>query len=192
MKNEKFNTFSTMLGHKTPEAQSRPIVAVIDDNPKILESLEFNLSRRGYSVKTFDKGTSGVLGIDKSIAVVILDIKMPDKDGLQVYKEIKAKFPDLPIIFYSAYQNVLEGAKISLKYAPFNYVDKSEDIIILMTSIERAVKLSARLSNLHSIQKKVTGWRPKTSKFILPSSQKKETVPQPTSSESPSQSSSES
>ncbi len=60
--------------------------------------------------------------MNQDVALMTLDIKMPGKNGLQVYEDVKAQFPGLPIIFYSAYQSVLEDAELSRKYRPFNYI----------------------------------------------------------------------
>jgi DNA-binding NtrC family response regulator len=61
----------------------------------------------------------------------------------------------LPIIFFSAYQDVLEGAKLSLKYKPFNYIDKSSNIKELLDSVDRAVESYKRIREMDRIIEKV-------------------------------------
>lgn len=95
--------------------------------------------------------------MDETVHAIILDIKMPGKDGFQVYKEIRAAFPDIPIIFFSAYQNVLEAAKLSQEYKPFTYFDKNGDIHGLLDAIQRAVAHYAGLQKLHRIEQQLRG-----------------------------------
>lgn len=125
----------------------RPLIQVIDDDMRIREGLKLNLQKT-YRIRLCATGEEGIQAADEDISAIILDIKMPGKNGLQVYEAIKANFPDIPIIFYSAYQSVLEGAELSRKYKPFNYIDKSEDVQELLDTVERAVKYSQTLRQL--------------------------------------------
>jgi hypothetical protein len=68
-----------------------------------------------------------------------LDLKMPGKNELQVYAAIKARFPNLPVIFYSAYQGVLEGTTGDPPYKPFQYIDKSANIQELLSVVDQTV-----------------------------------------------------
>jgi DNA-binding NtrC family response regulator len=147
-----FNRFSQMTRKSTNRTdevyiEAKPLIEVIDDDPRIREGLKLNLQKT-YQVRLCADGEEGISSVNEEVYVVILDIKMPGKNGLQVYEAIKAKFPDLPIIFYSAYQSVLEGAKLSQQYKPFNYIDKSANIQELLGVVERAVQYSQTIRNL--------------------------------------------
>jgi DNA-binding NtrC family response regulator len=124
-----------------------PLIQVIDDDMRIREGLKINLQKK-YRVRLCADGEEGIQVVNEEVSAIILDIKMPGKNGLQVYDAIKAKYPDVPIIFYSAYQSVLEGAELSRKYKPFNYIDKSADVQELLDTVERAVKYSQTLRQL--------------------------------------------
>lgn len=142
-----FGKFSQLRRRKpedpthTDRFESLPLVQVIDDDVRIRQGLQLNLQRR-YRVRLCTTGEEGIQMVDDEVTAIILDIKMPGKNGLQVYETIKLKFPDIPIIFYSAYQGVLEGAELHRKYKPFNYIDKSANVQELLDTIERAVKYS--------------------------------------------------
>lgn len=125
-------------------ASPRPLILVVDDDLRIRQGLQLNLQKK-YRVLLCDCGEEGILSASEDVDVMILDIKMPGKNGLQVYEAVKARFPDLPIIFYSAYQSVLEGAELSQKYKPFNYIDKSADVQELLDTVKRAVEYSQTL-----------------------------------------------
>ena len=136
----------------------KPVVLVVDDDLRILQGLELNLQEK-YTVRLCENSTEIMKRIDQKVRVVILDIKMPGKSGFEVYKEIKAQFPDVPIIFYSAYQNVLEGARMSREYQPFNYFDKGGNVQELLESVERAVKYYDNMLNMEKLVGQLRGFR---------------------------------
>jgi DNA-binding NtrC family response regulator len=121
-----------------------PLILVVDDDLRIRQGLRLNLEKH-YRVQLCSSGEEGIATVNNDVDVMILDIKMPGKNGLQVYEAVKAMFPDLPIIFYSAYQSVLEGTELSRKYNPFNYIDKSADVQELLETVKQAVEYSQAL-----------------------------------------------
>lgn len=161
-----FGRFSQMKKRveTTPDgnlASQPPLVQVIDDDMRIREGLKLNLQKT-YRVRLCATGEEGIQTVDEEVSAIILDIKMPGKNGLQVYDAIKAKYPDVPIIFYSAYQSVLEGAELSRKYKPFNYIDKSADVQELLDTVERAVKYSQTLRQLIKTERRLQEVRSKS------------------------------
>jgi DNA-binding NtrC family response regulator len=132
---------------KSLRDMEKPLIQVIDDDLRIRQGLQLYL-QKAYQVRLCSTGEEGINAVDEHVAIVVLDIKMPGKNGLQVYEALKAGFPDLPIIFYSAYQSDLEGAELSRKYKPFSYIDKSADVQELIAAIARAVKYSQDLRDL--------------------------------------------
>jgi len=141
---------------QTPQkdTEKKPVVVVVDDDIHIRHMLALILQKK-YEVRLCENGEQGIQNVDAEVHVVILDIKMPGKDGFQVYHEIQPRFPNLPIIFFSAYQNILEGAKLSLKYKPFNYIDKGTDIKELLESVDRAVESYKRILSMDSLVERV-------------------------------------
>ncbi len=81
-------------------------IFVVDDEELIRELLHDELSDEGYRVTLFaDGGTAlGALEHDNP-DLMILDIRMPGIDGLQVLKESKQHHPDLPVVLCSAYSD---------------------------------------------------------------------------------------
>jgi len=77
------------------------VIAVVDDDPRILESLEDLLESAGYDVRLHSSGSSllasGVLNID----CVITDIGMPLMDGLELRDRVKQLRPELPVFLIS-------------------------------------------------------------------------------------------
>ena len=82
-------------------------VAVIDDEQDILDMIEKYLKRSsGFDVTLFNNPHNAVSRIDKSYDVVLLDIMMPQMNGLDVLKSLHDKAPDLKIIVMTAYSTL--------------------------------------------------------------------------------------
>jgi FixJ family two-component response regulator len=75
----------------------RPVIAVVDDDPRVLESLENLFESAGYTVSTFSSGPSLLATDLKSVSCLITDIGMPGMDGFQLLDIVKKAQPDLPV-----------------------------------------------------------------------------------------------
>lgn len=113
-------------------------IAVVDDEVQILNMLEkFFTKNSDYKVSTFSNPISA-LGSIKSgtFDVVLLDIMMPQKDGLEVLKEIKAASPETKVVMMTAYSSldrVLDSHKIGAE----GYVMKPFESLM---TVEKKVK----------------------------------------------------
>ncbi|MBP6497775.1 MAG: response regulator [Campylobacteraceae bacterium] len=82
-------------------------VAVIDDEQDILDMIEKFLKRSGsFDVTTFINPMNALSAINDSYDVVLLDIMMPQMNGLDVLKELHAKYPTLKVIMMTAYSTL--------------------------------------------------------------------------------------
>lgn len=85
-------------------------VLVIDDSSVIVEYIRGNLEKAGYEVLTAENGKSGIEMIDRyDLDLVITDIIMPERDGVEVMMHIKRQYPELRTIVISS------GGAISAK-----------------------------------------------------------------------------
>lgn len=135
---------SAETDHPQNADAQKPRVLIVDDDLRIRQGLQLNL-QKSYRVQLCASGEEGIQAVRDDVDVMVLDIKMPGKDGLQVYEAVKSRFPDLPIIFYSAYQSVLEGARFNHSATPYYYIDKSADVQELLDTIDRAATHSQAL-----------------------------------------------
>ena len=82
-------------------------VAVIDDEQDILDMIEKFLKRAGdFHVEVFSNPLNALSRIDNSYDIVLLDIMMPQMNGLDVLKELREKTPELKIIMMTAYSTL--------------------------------------------------------------------------------------
>ncbi|WP_437809328.1 response regulator [Sorangium sp. So ce1078] len=123
---------------------SRPRVVVVDDDAVIRKSL-FGLLGAQYQVTACASAKEGIHAVDDETCAVILDVKMGRHDGFWACDQIRMKCSDVPVIFYSAYQDAKDPYDIINDHRPFGYVTKSGDIKRLLDAVEAAVGLHLRI-----------------------------------------------
>ncbi len=89
-------------------SKERPVVAVVDDDPRILESLENLLESAGYMACSFSSArlllVNGLAGLD----VLITDIGMPGMDGFQLRDFVNKERPDLPVFLITGRHEIAD------------------------------------------------------------------------------------
>jgi len=99
-------------------------ILIIDDETSLRQTLARILQRAGFEVTTAASGDEGLsLTSRHTFDLVYLDIRMPDVSGLEVLKSIHAKFPDLPVILFTA-QPDLNSAVQALRHGAKDYLLK--------------------------------------------------------------------
>jgi DNA-binding NtrC family response regulator len=125
----------------TTSSQSEPAhrILIIDDEAAIRESLETLLTLEGYTVEMAPEGDSGLERIDRfSYDLVLLDLALPGKNGLEILHLIRERHPDLPVIMITAYgkvDNVVEAIRTGAQ----NFVQKPWDNEKLLADIRSAI-----------------------------------------------------
>ena len=118
----------------------KPFVYIVDDQEAVLRTLTIALGRH-FRVEVQSNSERAVDEIlRKSPDVVILDIKMPNRDGLWVLRQIRSQKLKVPIILNSAYQDTVLPADLQGIYAPFGIVTKNGNLTQLKEMITQAVQ----------------------------------------------------
>lgn len=100
---------------------------VVDDEQVVRESLYHWFTQDGYCVDTADNAKAALQKLrDVAWDVLLVDIKMPGMDGLQLHAKVKALDPDLPVIIMTAYASV-DTAVRALKEGAYDYIVKPFD-----------------------------------------------------------------
>ncbi len=112
-------------------------ILICDDEEGIRESLKLILSD-DYDLIVVDSSTQcvDVLKQDKSIAILLLDIKMPKMHGLEVVKEVQKVRPDVKIIMVTGYRSV-ETAAESIKLGAVDYIVKPFKSDEILNSVKK-------------------------------------------------------
>src|SRR5262245_20264411 len=102
-------------------------ILVIDDEADIRESLEALLTMEGYQVDLAQNGGDGLRAIEnKGYDLVLLDLMMPDRSGMDVLREVRERDTETPIFLITAYGSV-EAAVDALKSVASDYFSKPWD-----------------------------------------------------------------
>ncbi len=122
-----------------PETSYRGRVLVIDDEPDIRESLEALLSSENYRVELASNATEGLRKLETSTYdLVLVDLMMPDKSGMEVLEEIRLRDRETPLFMITAYGSI-EVAVEALKRGANDYFAKPWDNEKLLIEIERMI-----------------------------------------------------
>jgi len=115
-------------------------VLFVDDEVPFVEAMSRRLKKRDISIVTSFSGLEAlnVLEKDRSVEVVILDVKMPGMDGIETLGEIRKKFPLVEVVMLTGHATVETGIE-GMKLGAFDYLMKPCDMDVLMDKLKDAV-----------------------------------------------------
>ena len=115
-------------------------ILIVDDEEAIRFSLKNGLSDAGYEVITCEKGEEVIEKIEKwSPHLVLLDIRLPDKNGFDVLIEIKRKFSYIQVVMMTAYGDT-QGTVKAIKLGATDFIDKPFDFERLLLTIDKSLQ----------------------------------------------------
>lgn len=127
------------------------LIFIVDDEASLLKMLTHWVQNQwGYNTKVFSTGLDALNNLSDNPDMVLLDIMLPDINGLEVLTKIKQKNPSLPVIMLSAQGNI-EVALESIRMGAYDYFPKPVDKNRLEPAIRNAIKgydLERELENL--------------------------------------------
>lgn len=117
-------------------------IAIIDDEAPILELIGQVGRRMGHEVFLFQTGQAGLDGLDRlRPQLLIVDLRIPDLNGLQIIQECRQKFPLTQVVMVTGYGSV-ETAVEAMKLGAFDYLTKPFELDDLQRIIHRALQPS--------------------------------------------------
>src|SRR5581483_6310944 len=118
---------------------TRGNVLVVDDESDIRESLEVLLGSEGYAVDLAQNAAEGLHKMEtRGYDLVLLDLMMPDRSGMEVLQEVRQRDHETPIFMITAYGSV-EAAVKALKFGANDYFSKPWDNEKLLIEIARTI-----------------------------------------------------
>lgn len=129
-----------MTASKPDAARAR--LLVVDDDPDMLRLLSMRLSAAGYQVTAVGSAEAALsqLDIDRP-QLVLSDVRLPGKDGLTLFDEIRARHPSLPVILLTAHGTIPDAVEATAR-GVFGYLTKPFDARELLDKIGQALSLS--------------------------------------------------
>jgi len=119
---------------------SKGSILVIDDESEIREGLELLLKTEGYQVSMADTGQSGMARLsEQPYDLLLLDVSLPDRNGIDLLKDIRRQDPHLPIVLITAYGSI-EMARAAFKSGAMDYITKPWSNDELLAQVAQAVE----------------------------------------------------
>jgi len=135
-----------------------PLIAVVDDDDGVRDSLKMLLESAGFACGTFESGEAflrefqarepqgreiGNAAEGQPYACLLLDVRMPGVGGLEVLERLAAAGPSIPVIMMTGHGEVPTAVR-AMKAGAVDFVEKPLDGAVLMECIGRALALSER------------------------------------------------
>jgi two-component system nitrogen regulation response regulator NtrX len=135
-------------------------ILIIDDEPSIRDSLGGALQDEGYRVLQAPNARQGIeVMIKETPDLVLLDIWMPELDGMGALSEMKSKGLEIPVIIMSGHGNI-ETAVKATKLGAFDFMEKPVELDRLLVLIRNALSARDLIEENHALRKQLSGKRP--------------------------------
>src|SRR5881409_2116177 len=129
-------------------------VLIIDDERPVLMTLEALLKRHGYQVDTAPTATQGLKALkSKPPTLVLLDLRLPDADGLEMLDRIKTELPQVQVIILTAHDS-LHNAIESIKRGAYHFISKPYAPEELLSLVEKALETQFLLREAKELREK--------------------------------------
>jgi len=127
-------------------------ILIIDDERNICFTLQSILEDDGHEVFSAYSARSGFALFDEiDPDAVILDVKLPDGNGLDLLEKIRTSTPELPVIMISGNSNITEAVK-ALKIGAFDFLEKPLSLPKVKITVSKALQFNAMASQMRSIR----------------------------------------
>ena len=125
------------------KSQQKPIVFVVDDDVSVRESLDLLIKFAGWQSETFASAVDFLARPRTTTpSCLVLDVSLPDLDGLELQKLIASERTDMPIIFITVHSDVPMTVQ-AMKAGAVEFLTKPFDDEVLLSAIRHAIKRSA-------------------------------------------------
>ena len=128
-------------------------ILIVEDEKLIRWSLRERLEKEGFQVH---EAVTGREGLEEPGAreydLILLDYRLPDRDGLELLKEISRDFPDTLVIMMTAYSTV-DSAVEAMKLGAYDYVNKPFNMEELLLTIEKALETTSLRREIKTLRR---------------------------------------
>ena len=119
---------------------SKGSILVVDDESEIREGLELLLNTEGYTTASAETGEAGLSKLEEEpFDLVLLDVSLPDRNGLEVLREIRRRDPNLSVVLITAYGSI-DMARAAFKSGAQDYITKPWSNDELLIQVAQAVE----------------------------------------------------
>jgi two-component system, NtrC family, response regulator AtoC len=123
-----------------PTPESPELILIVEDEPGVRHGIAQVLKGQGFAVSTAADGNEALVRLAEATpTLVLLDVRLPGVDGMELLKTIRQEHPDTGVVMLTAYPNI-EGAVECMKLGALDYVVKPFRIDDLEASVHKALK----------------------------------------------------
>ncbi|MBO0797831.1 MAG: sigma-54-dependent Fis family transcriptional regulator [Blastocatellia bacterium] len=135
---------------------SKSRILVIDDDTNVQDLTKYHLSRHGLEADTAGSGEEGLnLLAERHFEVALIDLKLPDVDGIELVGRIKEMWPEIEIIVVTGYSSVTKAVEAT-KAGAFYFVEKPVNYDELMLLIGKALERREQTSEIRHLRGKLS------------------------------------
>ncbi len=132
-------------------------ILVVDDEESVRWALRKAMEQAGYGVDLAADGPAGLTAAsDPAVDLVLLDVRLPGQDGLELLREIRKRRPDLPVIMMTAY-GTLQVAVEAMKHGAYDYIGKPFDTDEVLLLVQKALEAQALVQEVARLRQTVEG-----------------------------------
>jgi len=132
-------------------------ILVVDDERSVRDSLKLILEYEKYSVVFAENGSQCLQTLEQDgVDAVLLDIKMPGMDGMEVLQEIRKRYPELPVIMISGH-GTIETAVEATKKGAYDFLQKPLDRDRILITIRNALEQKKLFAEVQKIRQRIEG-----------------------------------
>ena len=130
-------------------------VLIVDDHRAVREELAFALNFDGWTTVEAEDGPSGLArALEPDVDLVLLDVKLPGLDGLEVLQQLKAARPELPVVMISGHGD-LETAVLAVRRGAYDFLQKPFESDRVLLSIQNALRTSRLQSENEALREAI-------------------------------------
>src|SRR4030043_1078212 len=147
----------------------KPSVLIVEDDDTMRETLSHVLKRDGYEVYSENSGSGALSMIKKNIIdLILLDMRLPDVDGLELLKKIKEFDTEILVIMMTAYSDV-QTAVSAMKSGAYHYINKPFDLEELKLLIEKGLETKSLINEVRRLHRQQKEGNQKSQIYGVPS-----------------------
>ncbi len=131
----------------------KPSILIVDDDEVMQETLSDVLRKRGYEIFSVGSGNGALTLVKKNVIdLILLDMRLPDIDGLEVLKKIKEFDTEILVIMMTAYSDV-QTAVSAMKSGAYDYINKPFELEELRLLIEKGLETKSLINEVRRLHR---------------------------------------